>query len=82
MFFVRTNRRKPTGPRRAALWARNPVRNNAMKKVLLIILLLALAAGGAFWYWQHSGKSGKTAYLTETAARGVITRQVVATGTI
>ena len=82
MFFVRTNRRKPKGPRRAALWARNPGRDNAMKKALLIVLLLALAAGGAFWYWQHSGKSGKTAYLTETATRGVITRQVVATGTM
>ncbi len=53
-----------------------------MKKLLLIVLFLALAAGGAFWYWQHTGKSGRTAYLTETAARGVITRQVVATGTM
>ncbi|MBR5347296.1 MAG: efflux RND transporter periplasmic adaptor subunit [Deltaproteobacteria bacterium] len=53
-----------------------------MKKSLLIVLLLAIVAGGAFWYWQHTGKTGKIAYLTETAARGAITRQVVATGTI
>ena len=51
-----------------------------MKKIIILVLVLALAAGAAFWYWRQNNTANQVNYLTEAAARGTVTRQVVATG--
>ena len=51
-----------------------------MKKIIILVLVLALAAGAAFWYWRQNNTANQVNYLTEAAARGAVTRQVVATG--
>ncbi|NLZ17105.1 MAG: efflux RND transporter periplasmic adaptor subunit [Desulfobulbaceae bacterium] len=51
-----------------------------MKNKIFFIVIAILVAGAALWYWRQNNAANQVNYLTETAARGTVTRQVVATG--
>ncbi|HQT31726.1 MAG TPA: efflux RND transporter periplasmic adaptor subunit [Thiobacillus sp.] len=52
-----------------------------MKKTgLIVLLLLAVAAAG--WWWNSTGKPAEPQFRTETVARGEISAQVSANGTL
>lgn len=53
-----------------------------MKKKIFFIAIALLVAAAVFWYWRQNIAANQVSYLTEAAARGTVTRQVVATGKI